>query len=247
MKRIDLGFFIFIVLLFHFKLICQTVEPSRNVAKHNLQLEIETTYSVEKESKNKTTSWNIPNILIRYGLSNNFELQFHTPFTKERCFENNQLTSNIFKFEEMEFGASVNLWKQNKIIPETAVMARLVLPTKNFNSNGFGNIISLNFSNVIWNNISLNYNVGSTTNLNKNTFGFYIVNFSYQSTNNLRFFIENSGMFNKNTESNCLGTGFGTNLSHSIGIDFSIAKSLKNNMFYSGAIITWVINTNKKG
>ena len=55
MKRKDLGFFIFIVLLFHFKLICQTVEPSRNVAKHNLQLEIETTYSVEKESKNKIT------------------------------------------------------------------------------------------------------------------------------------------------------------------------------------------------
>ena len=107
MKRKDLGFFIFFVLLLPLKLIGQTVEPSRNVKRNNLQLEFETTYSVENESVNKTTSWNIPNILIRYGVSDNIELQLHTPFTKVRCFENGQLTSNIFEFKEMEFGVSV--------------------------------------------------------------------------------------------------------------------------------------------
>ena len=60
--------FYFFVLLLPLKLIGQTVEPSRNVKRNNLQLEFETTYSVENESVNKTTSWNIPNILIRYGL-----------------------------------------------------------------------------------------------------------------------------------------------------------------------------------
>lgn len=247
MKRKDLGFFIFFALLLPLKLICQTVEPSSNVVKHNLQLEFETTYSVENESVNKTTSWNIPNILIRYGVSDNIELQLHTPFTKVRCFENGQLTSNIFEFKEIEFGISVNLWKQNKLIPETAIMARIVSSTQEINTGALGNIVSLNFSNAISNKMSFNYNIGTTTDIDKNTYWFYVMNISYELNSITHFFVENTGMFNENTESNCLGTGFGFNLNSSFAIDFSIANSLNNKMFYAGAIVTWVINTNKKG
>jgi hypothetical protein len=246
MKRKDLGFFIFFVLLLPLKLIGQTVEPSRNVKRNNLQLEFETTYSVENESVNKTTSWNIPNILIRYGISDNIELQLHTPFTKVRCFENGQLTSNIFEFKEMEFGVSVNLWKQNKLLPETAIMARIVSSTQDINTGALGNIVSLNFSNAISNKMSFNYNIGTTTDIDKNTYWFYVMNISYELNSKTHFFVENTGMFNENTESNCLGTGFGFNFSSSFAIDFSIANSLNNKMFYAGAIVTWVINTNKK-
>ncbi len=247
MKRHDLGFIILTVLLIHLKLVCQTVEPSRNVEKNNLQLEFETNYSVENETVNKTTSWNIPNILIRYGISDNIELQLHSPFTKVRCFENSQLISNIFEFNEIEFGVSVNLWKQNKLIPETAIMARMVSPTKEFKRNTIGNIVSLNFSNVISNNMSFNYNIGTATDIDKNTYGFYVMNISYELNPKAHFFIENTGIFNKNTESNCLGTGFGFNLNSSLAIDFSMAHSLNNKMYYTGAIVTWVINTHKKG
>ncbi|MFH6768450.1 transporter [Gaetbulibacter aquiaggeris] len=247
MKRNEFGFFFLTVLLLHLELVCQTVEPSRNVQRNNLQLEFETTYSVENESVNKTTSWNIPNILMRYGVSDNIELQLHTPFTKVRCFENGQLTSNIFEFKEMEFGVSVNLWKQNKLIPEAAIMARIVSSTQEINTGALGNIVSLNFLNAISNKISFNYNIGTTTNIDKNTFWFYVMNISYELNSKTRFFVENTGMFNENTESSCLGTGFGFNLNSSFAIDFSIANSLNNKMFYGGAIVAWVINTKKKG
>ena len=242
----DLGLVVFTVFLLQFKLIGQTVEPSKAVDKNNLQLEFETLYSVENETSSKTTSWSIPNVLIRYGMSNNIELQLHTPFTKERCFVDNELTSNIFKFEEVEIGASINLWKQNKLIPEAAIMTRIVLPTKTFNSKGVGNVVSLNLSNLISNKICLNYNVGTTTDINKSTTGFYVVNMYYEPNSKVHFFIENSSGFTlKKTESSCLSTGLGVNLNDFFTVDFSVAKSLKNKMFYVGAILTWVINTEK--
>lgn len=247
MKRNEFGFFILTVLLLHLELVCQTVEPSRNVQRNNLQLEFEINYSVENEFANKTTSWNIPNILIRYAISDNVELQLHSPFTKVRCFENSQLISNIFEFKEIELGVSVNLWKQNKLVPETAIMARMVSPTKEIKSSAIGNIISINFSNVISNKMSLNYNIGTTTDIDKNAYCFYIMNISYEHNPKVHFFIENTGIFNENLESNCMGAGFGFNLNSSFAIDFSIANSLNNKMYYAGAILAWVINTNKKG
>lgn len=234
---------IFLLVFASYGLVGQAVEPSSSIQMSNMQLEFEALYSVENESLIKEASWSIPNILIRYGLSNNIELQLHTPFTQVRCFENNQLISNVFTFEEMEFGVSVNLWKQKKLLPEAAIMGRLVSPIGNFNSKGFGHILSLNFSNVLSNKTSISYNVGTTTDVDKNTFGFYIVNVSYQSNSNLRFFIENSVMFNKSVKSNCLGLGFGFNIINNISLDFSIAKRLKSTMFYTGAVLTWVIKT----
>lgn len=242
-----LAIFIFTLVFISSELVGQTAEPSSGVAKNILQFEIETLYSVEKVQLQRTTSWNIPNILIRYGLSEYVELQFRTPFTKERCFVNNELTSNIFKFNEVEIGVSIKLWEQNKLLPKTAIMARIVTPTKSFRYYETGNIISVNFSNQISKKTTLNYNIGSTTNTDRNTTGFYIINISYELNSQVHFFVENSSNFNfKRTESNCLGTGFGINLVNTFSVDFSIAKSMKNNMFYSGAILTWVSNTKKK-
>ena len=225
------------------KITAQTVEPSKGVDKGILQMEFETLYSEENIHSEKNTSWNIPNILVRYGLSDNIELQLHTPFTKERCYENNRLTSNVFKFEEMEVGVSVNLWKQNKLIPEAAIMGRIVSLTENFSFNKLGHIVSLNMANQINDKLSLNYNIGTTTNIDKETTGFYVVNFTYD-TGNIHYFIENTSDYTfDETASNCLGTGFGLNVKDNLGIDFSFSKSLKHNMFCAGAIITWVLNS----
>lgn len=244
---IKIGLFIFTIVFMSFELVGQTVEPSSCIVANILQLEFEILYSVEKNPPQKTTSWNIPNILIRYGLLENIELQLHTPFTKERCFVENKLTTNVFEFNEIEMGLSINLWKQNRYLPEAAVMARIVSPTEVFNFNALGNIVSFNFSNQMTKKIALNYNLGTTTSIEKRTTGFYIINISYQSNSQLRFFIENSSNFNFNrTESNCLGTGFGVNLMNNISVDFSFSQSLKNKMFYTGVILAWAINTQKE-
>ena len=177
----------FTIVFISSKSIGQIVEPSSVVEKNILQLELETLYSIEKKASQKTTSWDIPNILIRYGLSDNIELQLHTPFTKERYFEYNELTTNIFKFEEGEFGISINLWGQNKFLPETAIMARIVSSTNTLKFNELGNIVSLNFSNLVSKKLRLNYNIGTTTNIKKHTTGFYILNISYEPNSQVHY------------------------------------------------------------
>jgi hypothetical protein len=242
----DLIVFISVIIFMHIKLISQTVESSKSINKNDLQFEFETLYSKENEYQKETTSWNVPNILVRYGLSENIEIQLHTPFTKERCFENNELTTNIFKFQEIEIGASINLWSQNKLIPEAALLVRVISPTDEFSYKRFGNIVSLNFSNTVSNTISFNYNIGTVTDNEKNKTVFYILNICYEPNSKIHCFIENTNSFAfDKTASNCLGTGLGVNFGSNFTVDFSVAKSLKHQLFYSGAIITWVINTKK--
>lgn len=237
----------FTIVFISSKSIGQIVEPSSVVEKNILQLELETLYSIEKKASQKTTSWDIPNILIRYGLSDNIELQLHTPFTKERYFEYNELTTNIFKFEEGEFGISINLWGQNKFLPETAIMARIVSSTNTLKFNELGNIVSLNFSNLVSKKLRLNYNIGTTTNIKKHTTGFYILNISYEPNSQVHYFLENSSDFTlNNVESNSLGMGFGLNLSNNLAMDFSATRSLNHDMFSTGVILTWAINTKKQ-
>ena len=233
---------IIILLFYNLIAIAQTVEPAETIEKTNLEIEFEAVYSSEKENTNKNTSWDIPNISIGYGLTDNLELQLQTHFTKERCFENNELTSNVFKFEEVEIGFLVNLWKQKGIIPEAAIMARIISPTKTFNFTKLGYITSLNFSNLLSEKISLNYNIGNITNIDKNTTSFYVVNATYEPNSILHFYIETLSDFSyKKGESNCIGTGFGINLNKHFSIDLSARKNLKHRIYMAGVVLTWVV------
>ena len=227
-------------------LLGQTVEPSAAVGKDILQLEFETLYSVEKSATLKNTTWNIPNVLVRYGLSDNVELQLHTPFTKDRCFENNGLTSTIFSFKEVELGVSLNLWGQRNIRPEAAILVRAISATESFGFKEIGNMVSLNFSNTIGQKFTLGYNIGTTTDLDKHTSGFYVLNLDYAPNPKIHFFVENTVNFNWDSmRSNCIGLGAGFKMGGNLFVDFSAAKSLLHDMFYTGAIVTWAINAKK--
>ena len=242
-----ISFLLATYLIFCFDLNSQSIESSSGIERNLLQLELETVYSTEKEAFEKTTAWSIPNILVRFGLSNNVELQLHTPFTKEICYEDNVLISNVFDFDEVELGMAINLWKQKKIIPEASIMARIITSTNNIDFNNIGNVISLNFSNTLSEKVSLNYNVGTVTDIDKNTNAFYILNLDYQPNPKFHLFFENSSDFTfENTASNCMSIGFGLGLKPNISLDYSASKSLKHKMFYTGVILTWVIDTGSK-
>jgi hypothetical protein len=223
----------------------QTVEPSAVVEKGNLQLEFEALFSNEKAGVQKYASLTLPKLLMRFGLSDRIELQLQTIFLKERYFENNILNSSTYGFSEMELGLALNLWEAKGILPETALMVRMGTSDNGLLKN-IGNNISLNFSNAISNKLSVNYNIGTLTDLAKQTFGFYILNISYNHNPKWHFFMENSHHFTfYSTNVNILSTGFGLNVNDQITVDFSAGKNLLNNMFFTGMIFTWVVDTSK--
>lgn len=230
-----------------FNLIAQTAEPSATVDKNILQIELESLYTIQNEGSEKINSWSIPSALFRYGLLNGFELQLNTPIIKEKLWENDHLIHSINKFDDIQIGFSMNLWKEKKLLPEASVRIRAILPTdKKFNLDEIGKIVSLNFSNKISKNLSFNYNIGHVQETKNLSSYFYIMNMSYQSTSKFHFFIENFGDFhNKTIMSHNLNIGGGYDINDKLTIDLSVANGLNNNMFYVGGIITWIINTKK--
>ena len=225
----------------------QTVEPSAAINKNIAQIEIESTYSMQKAGSEKIATWSIPNTLFRYGLLNGFELQVNIPIIKEQLWENNHLVESLNKLDDIQIGFSVDLWKEKKLLPEASIMARAILPTdQKFTIDHIGKTVSLNFSNKISENLAFNYNIGHVEKTDSSSSYFYIANLSYRINSKFHFFIENFGdLHHKKLMSHNLNFGGGHYISDKFIVDISVNNGLSRNIFYAGCRLTWIINTSK--
>lgn len=243
MQRITL--IIITLFIFKYTLYSQTAEPSKGVGKNTLQIELESLYSFQKENSISITSWSIPNLLLRYGLYKNLEIQINTPLIKEKLTENDELIYVISKFDDIQIGFSLNLWAQHKWLPETAFLYRSVLHYKpNFKFSNVGYVYSLNFSNALNEKLVLTNNIGYATEKMSGYTCFIVSNLNYSYSSSFNFFIEYS--CNNTEESSVfknITSGMGYALSKSLTLEYSISKGLNYNMFYTGGRLTCVLES----
>lgn len=225
----------------------QTAEPSAVINKNILQIEIESTYSIQKVEYEKMTTWSIPNTLFRYGLLNGFELQVNIPIIKEQLWENDHLVQSLNKFDNLQVGFSVDLWKEKKLLPEASIMVRAILPTDHkFTIDNIGKIVSINFSNKISENLMFSYNIGHAEKTDSSSSYFYIANMTYLINSKLHFFVENFGdLHHSRIMSHNINLGGGYNFTNKLILDISVNNGLNQNLFYAGGRLTWIINTKK--
>ena len=222
----------------------QTVEPSSAVNKYNLQIELESLYTIQKESSETMKSWSIPSVLFRYGLFNGVELQLNTPIIKEKLYENDHLIHSLHKFDDMQLGFSIDLWKQQNILPEVSLMLRAILPISlNLKKEYVGKVVSLNLSNSLNEELSFNYNIGYVNETNNNSTCFYIANFNYDLNSKLHVFIEEFADFSNTQKAfHNINTGLGYVFNDRFSLDLSIAKGINHNMFYVGGVFAYNFN-----
>lgn len=225
----------------------QTVEPSASISKNTFQIEIESLYTIQKENNFEMKSWSIPSALFRFGLTESLEVQLNTPIIKEELWKNDHLVHSLNKFDDIQLGFSVNLWKGKNILPEASIMIKAILPTDSeFEISKLGKICSVNFSNRLTKNLAFNYNIGYAVETDASKSGFYIANLTYSLSNKVHFFVENFGDFtNHKLISHNINIGAGYNFSNSFTFDLSVANGINHNMFYAGGVVTYVINTKK--
>lgn len=224
----------------------QAVEPSSGVGSDILQIEIEGQYANEKEGTSTISSWLVPNTLLRYGITNSVELQLNVPYFGESLTQGNDAVYVLHRFDNAQIGTSINLWSQNKWIPETALMVRAILPTSNLSFNNIGEIIALNFSNQINPKWCLNYNIGYIDEVSHTHSAYYILNLSFEPNNTWHFYVENTGEFNQGEKIyELINSGFGINITDNFCTDFSAGKGINKNTYYIGLIMSWVIDTSK--
>lgn len=225
----------------------QTVEPSSAVSKNLLHIEIESLYDIQIENDIKIKSWSIPRAIFRYGLLNGFEIQLNTPIVKEQMWENDHIIHTLNKFDNIQFGFTIDLLKEKGIFPEVSLLTRFILPTeKNIQLKNTGQLIALNFSNSLSEKFSFNYNIGFIHETDHSNLGYYIANLSYELNSKIHFFIENYANFtNEQLHSQNISTGFGYNFNENVTLDYSIGSGIDHLHFYSGLLLTWEINTKK--
>lgn len=233
-------------ILFYSITFSQTVEPSSVVANGLLQLEMGVDYANRKEGIEEQLTWSLPSVLCRYGFFNALELHFLVPLVKEQLYAENYRVNNTSNFQNIQVGAAVKLWKQNNILPEAALMARMCLPFKNEeNFNNVSKNIALNFSNTFLEKYSLNCNLGYTHSGEGSNAGYYVLNLSYNLDDSVHFFIENFSEFCYSSPcTQTLNIGGGFTLCKNMVVDLSVAKGVNYDLFYTSALLTWVINTN---
>lgn len=236
---------ILLVTTFSLTVVSQTVEPSASIDKNTLQIELESIYAIQKEGNDKLKSWSIPSLLLRYGMSNAIELQLNVPIIKENLYEDDHLVHSLHKFDDMQLGFSLNLWKEQKLLPEAALMVRAIIPIhKNLKFDALGKVLSLNLSNTLSNSFSLNYNIGYVEETNNKTSGFYIANLNYQLNSKINVFMETFGDFSSHYKAtHNINIGGDYSIHENVCLGFSIANGIKHELFYIGGILTWTINT----
>jgi hypothetical protein len=225
----------------------QIIEPSSGIEKHILQIETEAQYAVYNEGMEKDITWSLPSFLFRYGLFKDFELQLNVPLVIEQLYESDHLVNSSNRFGNIQIGASINLWKQNDLIPQAAFMVRVILPVKNDEEfNVDGKILAFNFSNAIIDKWTLNSNIGYVHQTDNSNTGYYIVNLNYDLSQKSHFFIENFSDFsNKFVFSQNINVGGGYTIKKNMCLDFSVANGINHDFFYTSLRLTWVINTKK--
>ncbi len=225
----------------------QTVEASSSITKNILQIELESVYTIQKENNSTIKYWSIPSALFRFGLTDGIELQINTPIIKEELWENDHLVHSLNKFDDVQVGFSVNLWKEKNLFPEASLMLRAILPTdSNFKIDKFGSLTSLNFSNFISEKLILTYNLGFVFETDNSKSAFYIANLTFAASSKYHFYAESFGDFaNKEFTSFNVGTGLGFNFNEQLTFDLSVAKGINHSLFYVGGILTYALNTQK--
>lgn len=221
------------------KLQSQTVEPSAGVGKKIFQIELESLYVVETMNEEEVYTWSIPSTLIRYGVLKSMELQLLVPFYREKRLENNLIMSSRVLFDKLQIGFSLDIFKENGFIPETALMFRTLVPVYNIDTSDLGQLISLNCSNSLSDRFLLNYNLGLV--LEKDaSFSYYICNLTYNLSERIHFFTEFFGdLYNPERSEHNFNFGGGINFGKSFTLDLSFSKGIDHEMIYYGGVLTY--------
>jgi hypothetical protein len=212
-------------------------EGELSIDKGILQLEITFLNQSEGVGTEKTDYQQLPNNLLRYGVSNNTEIRLVINLEGTQQDSGQGLE---YKIGSTQLGAKVAFNKQNDSKTKGAFFSHLIFP-KNWNdfSSSFGYSNQLVLKQNINSKFSLTSNFGYTH--FNNSIGYYnytavaVLNIS----NKFSLFVEPYGVFDakSNSVSN-IDFGFSYYLAN-LQFDFAIGTGIDNKMIHQGMVITW--------
>ncbi len=213
-------------------------ESSVTVGKNDFQIESGVLY---KKSDNSISFFG-PSTLLRYGFTNGVELRFVSQSESTKIgLEGGDISYS--GFNDLEFGAKIQLLKKETINTEMAFLSHVIIPTakENLTSNRVGVVNKLSISHEISDKIGLGYNIGYDYVGQQNSLT-YSAALGFQLSNSIGFYVEPYGEWGEsnNFESN-FDVGFSYFVNDNFQLDASYGVGLNNDMQYLSVGFSWRI------
>ncbi len=238
---ITVGFLLLTSIVFSQEIITDRpdqTESSITVGKNNFQIESGILYQKSDNSNSFIGS----STLLRYGITNGIELRFVSQYESTKI----RLDGGDIKysgFNDLEFGAKIQLLKKEGINTEMAFLSHVIIPTANENltADQVGTVNKLSISHAITDKIGLGYNIGYDY-VGQQSSLTYSLALGFQLSNSLGFYIEPYGEWG---ESNNYESNFDAGISYLVNDNFQLDTSygigLNNDMQYLSAGFSWRI------
>jgi len=139
-------------------------ESAQLVPPSNVQFEIGLSFAEEDAGGVESSSYGLPETLVRWGLNEHFELRFG--MDGYRWMDTRTVggtSSNTSGFGDLSIGIKNHLWKEDGARPQAAFLGTLTLPTgeSGFSSERADPSFRLLLANSLTESLSLGYNVGA--------------------------------------------------------------------------------------
>jgi hypothetical protein len=217
-------------------------ESSVTIGNRNFQIETGVLY--QQNDNNSMLSFFGPSTLLRYGITNGIELRFVSQFESTKIgLESGDISYS--GFNDLEFGAKIQVFKKENVNTEIAFLSHVVFPTakENLTTDNVGVINKLAVSHVISDKIGLGYNVGYD-NIAKQSSFTYSLAIGIALSDKLSFYAEPYGSWG---ESNSFESNFDAGLTFLVNgnfqLDVSYGTGLNNDMQYVASGFSWKIPT----
>jgi hypothetical protein len=215
-------------------------ESSVTVGNRNFQIETGVLY--QQSDNNSVLSFFGPSTLLRYGITNGIELRFVSQYESAKIgLDGGDIRYS--GFNDLEFGAKIQVFKNENVNTEIAFLSHLVFPTAkdNLATHNVGVINKLAFSHVIADKIGLAYNIGYD-NIAKQSAFTYSLAIGIALSDKLSFYAEPYGSWG---ESNSFESNFDAGLTFLVNknfqLDVSYGTGLNNDMQYVSTGFSWKI------
>ncbi len=215
-------------------------ESSSTVGKKVFQMELGSTYLTFSDIGYK--GFLIPQMLLRYGITNGIELRLATQYEASK-FGNAENKSSNNGLTDVQIGAKFQLLKKENVKTEIAFLSHILLPfsQENLLINEVGVVNKLSISHPISNRFGAGLNIGYDY-LESTNFLTYSLAIGFGISEVVGFYMEPFGIWGESNiyESN-FDVGFTFLLNPNTQLDASYGFGLNNNMNYYSIGFSWKV------
>lgn len=212
------------------------------VPKGSLQIETGLVYETSNDEAIKNFAG--PSTLLRYGISNIFELRMFNQYESNRIdLEGSKI--KIKGLSDLEFGLKIQLLKKGNTNTDIAFLSHVVLPTAKDELSNMktGTINRLCVSNQLTSNIALGYNIGYQY-LNETDAFTHSITLAFPVIKIFGMYIENYGTLLEGGHfENNFDLGVTYLLADNFQLDLSYGFGLNNDMNYISTGLSWNISS----